>query len=137
MTEKAIYAILAADTDVAALVATRIYPVRRVQGDALPAIVYRRISSTHIHSTQGSSGACNARIQIDCWAATYAGAKTLADKVRLALDGYHGTAGTIDVHHILIEDETDLAAGFLGGEDTQDLAVTMDLSVFFSETPPT
>ena len=61
---------------------SRVYPLLRAEGSALPAIVYSRVSNAPINSLDGSSGLDAVRIQIDTYAATYAQAKAIADQVR-------------------------------------------------------
>lgn len=108
--EEAIQAHLLATPNVAALVGVRVYPVKMPQRPTYPAVVYNRISGPREHSQDGSSGLAHPRFQLDCFAATYAGAKDLASKVRLALDGFRGSMGGVsgvDVNAVFIEDDRD------------------------------
>jgi len=81
---------------VAAMVGTRVYPMHLPQGYTLPAISYQMISAPRAWSTTGPVGQVQARVQVDCWAETYDGAKSLSNGVRLALDNFRGTLGTGD-----------------------------------------
>ena len=67
---------LLANAGVAALIGTRMYPNALPQGATLPAVVYYRISGTHVESLQGIKAAGTCRVQLDCYGAT-----------RLAADG--------------------------------------------------
>jgi len=85
-------AALLADSAVAAIVASRIYPIgnlpQAVPTDTTkwPAISYQRISGhpERIES-EGETYEQTQRVQIDCWAATYDAVHTLARLVSLAL----------------------------------------------------
>ena len=106
--EAAARAILLADGTVAGLVSTRIYPGKLPQIPTLPAVTYSRVDGPRVQSLVGSSGLAHPRLQIDCWAETYAGVKTLANAVRGAIDGYSGTISGTRVGGVLIDDEQDV-----------------------------
>lgn len=94
MVEDAIRARLLADPDVAALVATRVWPVKLPQGPTFPAIVYQRISTTSNGVAMESPvGPTRSRVQLSAWASTFSGARQLAEAVVHALNGWSGTAG--------------------------------------------
>lgn len=78
---------------VAALVGSRVYPMRLPQGFVLPAISYQRISGPRQYDSVGATGRVHSRFQVNCWAETYAGARDLANKVRLALNDHRGVLG--------------------------------------------
>jgi Protein of unknown function (DUF3168) len=73
---------------------TRIYPVVRPQATPLPAITYQRISRTRFDPLDEPGALADARLQIDCWAASYAAVKDLAADIQHVLNGYteSGTA---------------------------------------------
>jgi len=107
--EKDIHYQLTDDTDVSALVSSRVYPMKLPQGWTLPAITYQRISGERAHNLSGPSGRARPRFQIDCWAADYDGGKDLANKVRLCLDGFKGDINTeSDVGGITLEADRDI-----------------------------
>lgn len=129
--EEAITAHLLADAGVAALVATRVYPVKMPQRPTYPAVTYFRVSGPREHSQSGPSGLAHPRFQLDCMAATYAGAKTLAAAVRLALDGFRGSmggGGGVDVNAVFIEDDRDDQ-----DDDIQVYWVSLDAVVWHNE----
>jgi hypothetical protein len=95
----AIYALLTGSAPVTAEVGTRIYPVFRPQGSALPAVVYTEISTTPSDTKSGPSDVDAVRVQIDVFSATYAQA------VRAVLDKYMGTAGGVVVDGVRFENE--------------------------------
>src|SRR5690606_16317948 len=63
-----------------------VYPVRLPQEPPLPAVTYTRVATPMIRTIRGGK-VFNPVFQLDCWAASYAGAKGLAASVRDALDG--------------------------------------------------
>jgi len=108
MIEAGLHGFLTDDTDIAAIVATRVYPIILPQNPTMPAITYQRISTPRVSSTTGPSGLASPRIQVDCWAETYAAVKALSDTVRTAVDGYSGTMDTFTVYGVIVESEQDL-----------------------------
>jgi len=93
---------------VAALVGTRMHARRLPQEPTLPAIVYQRIDTRRQHDMAGPDGLPRPRMQITCWAATPAGAYTLAAAVRQRLDGFAGAWGGLTVGSCLCVGERDL-----------------------------
>lgn len=81
-----IVAILNAAAGVTAIVGSRITPMVRPQDLTLPAVTMQRISMIPSNSMQGNASLDIARVQIDCWDATYAGARAAATAVRAAMD---------------------------------------------------
>jgi hypothetical protein len=102
--EESLVARLNATSGVTALVASRIYPMEIPQGAVMPAIAYQRISTFRPGSLRGPVGLADPRIQVDCWADTYAVAKAVAQAVRQSLDGYasDGVAAIILGEHDLV-----------------------------------
>jgi hypothetical protein len=97
--EQSIVSLLSADSDITDLVGARIVPDQLAQGDTLPAIAYRVISSEHAHNINGAkAGARFARVTIESYATTRIGANALAELVRLSgiLD-WSGSAHGVDV----------------------------------------
>lgn len=115
MVEKAIVAILQADAAVTAIVkgdvdATppsdwRINKHDIPQGWDLPAVTYQRISTDREQGFSGPIGVLQARVDVTAWAADYGNAKILGEKIRLALNGVHGTYGGVVVRNIVLSSE--------------------------------
>jgi hypothetical protein len=112
--EEAIIARLLADSGVAAIASTRVFPGARPQASALPAIVLNRVSGGPLYADDGEVGLEQGRIQIDCWADTYSGAKLLARAVTACLSAFDGTVDTKTFEFIELENERDLREG--GGD---------------------
>ncbi len=83
--ESDLRAFLILDADVTALVGSRVFPLIVPQNQPMPAIRYNLITSESEVNLGGVDGAVRATVQLDCYAATYAGAVDLAEKVRVAL----------------------------------------------------
>lgn len=97
-------AALAADTAVAAIVSTRIYPLQLPQSPTYPAITYQRISNT---GTNGNTALRESRWQISCWAQTYLGALALSAAVKALLEEYTNTVSTPGIKMALVVNELD------------------------------
>lgn len=85
-----IFSLLTADAGVAALVATRVFPVEVPEDVTLPALLYRFVGGTS-SPTLMTSGMQKARVQFDCYGETYDDASALRNAVVAALNGYQGT----------------------------------------------
>jgi len=88
--EQSFRAILLASSGVAALVGTRINWGAHPQGQPLPAVVLTGISENDTHHMTGPTRLYEARVQVDCYADTYSGAKALSRAILTVLDGYKG-----------------------------------------------
>ena len=109
--EEALIARLRADAGVAAIADMRVFPGARPQNSALPAIVVNRISGGPLYADDGEVGLEQGRIQVDCWAETYTGAKLLARAVTASLSAFDGTVGATTFEFIELENERDLREG--------------------------
>ena len=102
---ESIRALLLADASVAAQVGTRIVPDVLAQGEALPAIPYRVISTRHEQMITGTKvGILSSRITLDCFATTRAAANALAELVRLSgLLDWSGATYGVDVLAVQVD----------------------------------
>lgn len=116
MIEQTLVAVLKNDSAVSALVGTRIRPLNLKQEDALPGVVYQRVSTVPVTSLDGDSGVDAVRIQVSCWAETYSGARALAAAVRAAVTG-----GMVAVTEMDIDDRD---------EATQHYRVILDFRIW-------
>jgi hypothetical protein len=105
--EAGLYAHLCADSSVAALVSTRIYPLLVPQDATLPALAYQRISGPRDHAHTGATGLALARMQLTYVAASYEDTKSLAEAVRAAMDGLRGSMGAVQVGSCMLDNEQD------------------------------
>lgn len=109
--EEAVIQRLLADVTVAGLVGTRVFPGSLPQGEALPAIIFNRISGAPIYADEGEVGLDEARIQIDCYGVSYSAAKTLSRAVRASLSAFFGTSDGVESLYLSLDIERDLREG--------------------------
>ena len=102
LAEKAIHALLMADSAVVALVGTRCGPPPLPQPVTLPALVVEHISTVERTTldAQSAYGLVESRIEVTILAATYGAAKTLLDAVRTACNYKRGTIGGVRVETV-------------------------------------
>lgn len=91
--EAALVAELKAHAGLAALIGTRIYPLKLPQSATFPAVTYQRISGPRV-SCMGGDSLAHPRFQFDCWATGYLDALDVAAQVRAALQRTSGTIGS-------------------------------------------
>jgi hypothetical protein len=121
-----------ADAGVAALIGSRLYPLKLPQSPVYPASVYQRISGPRDHDHGGSTGKAEVRIQVTHWATSYSGVKQVAEAFRAALDGYSGAMGSTAVALCRLANEID---GFEHTEnDSGDYSVRQDFLVQYTES---
>lgn len=102
---------LSTDPGVIALVGDKIYPDELPQEQALPAVVYGRVSTEPIYTLNNTHAATRSRLQAVCWARRRNDAETLADAVMVAalVDGYPTLARsaeldpTTEAHAVTLE----------------------------------
>lgn len=82
--ESKIYSVLSGATAVTGLT-TRIYPEHRPPADALPAVVFSRVSGLRVNHLRGYGNLENAQIQIECYASAVDGRRALSDAIIGAL----------------------------------------------------
>ena len=114
---KAIKHILGNTAGVTAIVGTKSHAGRAPQETALPYVVFDIVSVEPTDSKTRPSSLDRIRVQVDCYATTYAGAEALNDAVRSALDAYTigATVNGVKVDGIMyitengtIDEETDI-----------------------------
>jgi hypothetical protein len=132
--EQGLVAHLLADSAVAAIVGTGVYPGAIPQGKDSPAIVYNRISTDRDIDMDGPSDFVRVLMQVDCWHTSYSQVKALADAVRAAINGA-GIAspkllGAESVQLVMLESDSDQHE-FDG--DKRDYRVSMDWTIIHLE----
>ena len=101
---QAIKALLAAESDVTDLVATRIYPMHAPLNATLPFITYE-VTGNNIEHTKEEAACNKARVEVVGYANTYADACTLVSKMNEALARKSYNSGCIVVDKIFIVEE--------------------------------
>ena len=97
---KAIYNILANDSDVSALVSTRIFPNVAAQKTAFPFIVYQTTGVDPNDTKDGVSTLDGNSLMVLCYSETYTEVADLAQLARIALDRKSGTYNGVEVQTI-------------------------------------
>jgi hypothetical protein len=104
------------------------YWVRAPQGKVPPYAVLNRIDGQPNYHMTGPSGFVSSRVQIDCYAATYASATATARAVKTILSGYKGGA----IQGVFIESERNLPAADAGEVATL-FRTSIDITVLHGE----
>jgi len=106
--EEALKQILQTDPVVNAAVQGRVRPIRSQSNAVFPHITYQRISTQRPLTHDGTTNTARPRFQIDVWAQTYEGVRTLADAVVRRLHGFRGVV--LGVNVMAVGNENDLDA---------------------------
>ena len=139
--EDGFYVYLQTKSSITNLVGTRIYPLRMPQRSAssdtvYPCITYQRISSRPVKHMTAAAPLQEARLQVDCWAATYASADALADALRLALDGYRGLWGSDVIRCCHLENTMALHEEPWGGDEQGVFRMSQDYLIWHVVSVP-
>lgn len=86
------------------IVSERISPGDLPQDQTIPAITFRRVSNQRHHARRYVSP----RFQVNSWARTPMKAEELAQEVREAFEGFHGSMDGLHVVSIVVNDTDDL-----------------------------
>jgi hypothetical protein len=132
MIDDALYSLLKNNVNLAAKVSTRIYLLHlpQVSTTVLPAVSFSRVSTTNrLTFHNGVVPSAEARFQFSCWGSNISQAKEVAELVRRALHGYHGTVGTETISIIESDNEVDLFDTEVG-----EYQVALDMMVRYKET---
>ena len=105
---KAIYSRLTNDSDVAALVSTRVYPLILPQNPTLPAVTYQTVAGTRETAMGSNPGVAAPVVQFDTWARTYKESRDLALKVKAAIERWRGTEQGVEILDAFIQREEDM-----------------------------
>ena len=106
--EEALTAYLMATPAVTALIGDRWFPMLIPQDAIRPAAAFQRIPGTQrVMAHDGPVGFASCTIQITAQAERYADAKALLRAIRLAVDGYRGLMGGLQVHRAAVSGDGD------------------------------
>ena len=78
----------------------RLYYGEMPQKTALPAVSYGRVTAQRVPAMGADTGLVRARFQFDVWAANAKSARQVVEQLRLALQRWSNTSGTViqDIH---------------------------------------
>lgn len=105
--ESGVISILLNDTDVAALVSNRVFPVVVPQGQARPAITVARTATDRDPESLETDHIARATIEIRGIAGGYQLAAEVAKQCRIALQEQQSTLGDHNIVFVAIDDESD------------------------------
>ena len=88
--ESKVYSALSGSTSLTALVGSNIYPEHRMQAEALPAVVFSRVSGLRVNSLSGYSNLENVSMDVTLYAKTVAQRGTIGDVVISAMTSATG-----------------------------------------------
>lgn len=127
--QSAFRSVLLASAGVTALVSSRVNWGAHPQGDPLPAIVLHTISDAEGLTLKGRDGLSRGRVQVECYATSYKGARDLAAAVRAALSAYRG-GGFRLIEHVDTRDSRE------GGtnEAERPFRISMDFMTHWRQT---
>lgn len=95
--EIALFSYLQTKTGLTALVGARIYKNRLPEKGTRPCVLYERLAANRDRVLSGSLGACAAVYQFDVFADSAASLEAVRQQLRVALDGYSGTSGSVTI----------------------------------------
>ena len=134
--KKAVIDYLLSQSAVTDLVSTRIRPGVIEQGLARPHLNVNQTGSDVHYSMAGNTGLGETFIEINCRADTEKAAAELAEIVRLEVDGYQGTWGTVSVKASFWRGTRDTRTAPPGGGEVGLPSQTISVEVFHAIPVP-
>lgn len=124
--------LLLAEATITDLVGQRVYVNQADQSAASPYIVISTIDTNPMLALDGTYGMRSAEIDIDCWAAGYIDAKTVAKAVLAYLADYKGAAGAVTIDAVQWIDEDDGPQSPTDGKQLGRHLVTLEFVIQFT-----
>lgn len=109
---------------------TKVYATLLPQEVSLPAISYTRISTIRESLMGNDATNVAARFQFDCWADDPTEVRNLGNGVRVALQRYGSSTGTVTIETIFIDDQQEIPER---DEDENIFRVSIDAIVHYLE----
>lgn len=112
MIKQAIYAYLAAQTDITDITSTRIYPTLRPPRAGFPtdSIAFDRTGKGKDYTHDGASGLITETFQFSCFSSSDLQAENIADELETSLESMIGTYSTLKVSKCFLDSQTDVYA---------------------------
>jgi hypothetical protein len=127
---------LKADPAVAAIVGDRVEIFPMSQGVDLPFVVYRRRRTEHVRHLGGLSGLRRVEFEVSALATDSAVVDSLAEAIRVSLDGFRGVWAGTRVTAVYVDELSDIFAPDIeGGEDVV-LQVDLEVVIWHREAVP-
>ena len=137
--EEALRVTALADGTVSGLISTQFYPAQASASADEPFVLYTRVSSNYEDFLDGvdadAAGSCN--VQLDIFGSGYDNARTVADALRAALNGYSGTvtsgSDSLAVNRIRLVNENDEFDNPENGRGAGTFRIAQDYEIYFKE----
>lgn len=126
---QAIYERLIADTEVAALIATRIYPQAAPQNAEKPYVTYRVVAAVDSENLEGSDGLTMRRYEFTSYAELYDDARSIVAAIKDSLQAFQGMMGSCEIDSIQFSDGDAGSDSYDDDEKTHQ--TTIDFRVFY------
>ena len=120
-----------ANTTASGLVGTRVYPQTAPTSATLPFVTYTKISGGPLNAIEAPTTTYEARFQVDVYASTYGGTKTLAAAVEDALSGYSDATSTPCITSVHLDNEQDSIEPLEGGAEEGTHRIVQDYIVWY------
>ncbi len=124
-----------------AIVGTRVTPRGNVSQTAGKTYIsHQRISTNNEHHIDGASGLQVARVQIDIVSKSYATTTDLAEKCRLAADGYRGLvsigADSLNLKQCYLTDQSESPTNPTAGAEHGTFVINQDWELGYAVSVP-
>ncbi len=87
-----------------AVVGSRVYPLLLPENPTYPAVRYQQLGGARESAMGSDVGLVEARVQIDSYAETYAGARVAAEAVRAAMQRVRGTVASVVISAVFLDE---------------------------------
>lgn len=124
-------------SDVTDLVSSRMRPDALTQNETFPALVIEEFSSDHSHTISASSGIVTSDINISCYSESRLEAENVAEKVRAALQGYTGAAGSETIQSSILRNRASAYMVPADGSDGGLYVTALLFEIVLTEAVPT
>jgi hypothetical protein len=112
-------------------------PDALIQNETFPALVIEEFSSDHSHTISASSGIVTSDINISCYSESRLEAENVAEKVRAALQGYTGSAGSETIQSSILRNRASAYMVPADGSDGGLYVTALLFEIVLTEAIPT
>lgn len=137
MIRSALRTYLLANSEVAALIGTRLYLTRIPENGSFPCVTFRRAGSGRHQDMRAASGYAEASFDFEIWSDDSEEVEAVCESLRQALQGYRGLMDTTPVSRVTLEDEQDFFHPPLSGDDVGVHRTLVRYVIGYSESIPT
>jgi hypothetical protein len=131
--EAVLRAALVANSTVAGLIGSRVYPLVAPAAASMPFVTWRRMGIQRTQTLGSPLGTPKLTLEFSIYGSTYDQAREVADAMRLVLDGYGGTANNTEVKQASLENESDDFVSLGGAELPPAYQITQVYDVLWQE----